>query len=206
VVERILGKDEVTGSNPVSSTTVDLNNNCMNDLLFLPLDIDITNAAFFRDGRVTYQQRFWHTENVVNVGNNYENYRWLLDQLSLDQITTFTYKTQLMPVSEHVDVFGFSTVTPEIQNLIENEPSGFHIVLKGNPDSLEIFDGHDWVNPILPSVPGIYLMNLTSCVHRVKPDAYRETLYIKGLVNKTKHKKLIETNLEKYRHLAIFKR
>ena len=177
----------------------------MNNLLFLPIDIDFRDVVFDHEEKVTYHQKFWNTEKVVKVGQDYDNHRWLLDQLSLDQVTTFTHKIQQQKVDPHVDVFGHTVVTPEIQQLADNEPSGFHVVLKGQPDSLEIFDGKQWINPVLPKVPMVYLMNLLTCYHRVKHDPGRETLYIKGFINKQKHKDLIDKNLKKYPELAIFK-
>ena len=175
------------------------------ELLFLPLDIEIDQIDFPHQEQVTYQQRYWHTEQVVKVNEDYSNYRWLLDQLSIERVTSFTHKVQQAAVGPHVDVFDYGKVTPDIQNLIDNEPSGFHVVLKGQADSLEIFTGKRWVNPVLPAVPGIYLMNLTSCRHCVKHDHLRETLYIKGFVNQAKHQALISKNLKKYAHLAVFR-
>lgn len=178
----------------------------MNRLLFVPLDIEITDTNFELGEATTYHQKYWDTRKVVGEENNYERYRWLLDQFSLDSVTTFTHKVQQEPVGSHVDVFGYKTITDEIRQLIINEPSGFHVVLKGNTDSLEIFNGAEWVNPILPKVPFAYLLNLTSCYHRVKEDPLRETLYIKGFINKSKHETLINRSLEKYSHLAVYQK
>ena len=178
----------------------------MSDLLFVPLDVEITNLNFELGESATRHQAFWTTNNVVKLGNNYDNYRWLLDQLSLDSVSNFTHKIQKSAVRPHLDFFDYGEVTEYIQQLLDNEPSGFHVVLKGNVDSLEIFNGVEWVNPILPKVPIAYLLNLTSCYHRVKEDCMRETLYIHGIINKQKHQELLNRSLNKYGHLAVYRK
>jgi hypothetical protein len=172
----------------------------MSKLLFLPLDVEVLNTNFELGETATYQQNFWETKKVLNVNDH----QYLLDQFSLDNVTTFTHKIQQEVVKPHVDLFNYGNATEEIQQILDNEPSGFHVVLKGNVDSIEVFDGKRWINPILPKVPMAYLMNLTTCYHRVKEDHMRETLYIKGFINKSKHVELINKSLEKYSHLAVY--
>ena len=106
----------------------------------------------------------------------------------------------------HFDVYLNSKFIEEeeLNNIQENEPCGYRLVLKGSTDALEVFDGEKWICPILPSVPCCYLIDSTRLKHRVKNDPGRELLYFRGLVDKTKHLKLIEKSMKKYGDLAIY--
>ena len=180
----------------------------MNNLLFLPLDIIISDIDFqVEDEKVTFHQANWYTRNVSGRENNFEKYRWLLDQLPIVQVNTFTHKIQQQAVRQHFDMYpDYSNLSNLHKHIIANEPAGYHIVLKGKNDSIEVFDGVEWINPILPNLPGAYLLNLTSCLHRIKEDHLRETLYIHGILDVDKHKELIKRNLKQYGDLAVFKR
>lgn len=175
-------------------------------LLFVPLDIEITSTNFELGEEKSYHQNYWETKEVLGKENNYQQYRNLLDQIPIVNITTFTHKFQQMVVASHFDYYAPNkeTSSDEFIHIKDNEPSGYHIVLKGKCDSLEIFNGKEWINPILPNAPIAYLLNLTSCLHRVKEDHLRETLYIKGLLDEEKHKQLIERSLKRYGDLAIY--
>ena len=197
---------ERRGSSSLPWGTKNIKQFNMRNLLFVPLDTEIISTNFELGEKVPQNQYYWDTSRVVNHGGNYSQYRWLLDQFSLSKITVFTHKYQTKPVESHLDVYGNRIIAEENQQLIENEPAGFHVVLKGNVDSLEIFDGVEWVIPILPKVPCAYLLNLTSCWHRVKEDHMRETLYIRGIIDKEKHEALIKKNLEKYANLAVYQK
>ena len=178
----------------------------MNNLLFVPLDIEVTETSFELVVKDSYNQNtFWTTTPVIGKENNYQLYISLLDQIPLVNITTFTHKIQQSKVNDHVDYYG-DNKNPQAEyiHLLKNEPAGYHVILKGKCDSLEIFNGKEWITPVLPQVPIAYLLNLTSCLHRVKEDHLRETLYIKGFVDEEKHKQLIERSLKRYGDLAIY--
>jgi hypothetical protein len=180
----------------------------MRDLIFLPLDITISDIEFeVEDKKLTFHQASWDTRNVLGRDNNYKKYRWLLDQLPIVQVNGFTHKIQLKATRPHFDMYpDYNSLSDMHKHIITNEPAGYHVVLKGQPNSLEVFDGKEWVNPILPEGPMAYLLNLTSCLHRVKEDQLRETLYIYGQLDVEKHNLLIERNLKKYGDLAIYKK
>ena len=173
-------------------------------LLFVPLDITIPNDVTFKIGNDDYnRQPFWTTKNIVS-NNDYSEYSWLFDQLPFIKILSFFYKIQQRKVTAHIDHV-VSTDTKEQLELIKAaEPAGYHIVLTGKPDSLEIFDGKKWVNPVLPDAPIAYVLNLTACLHRVKEDFQRTTLYIEGDLDIEKHQLLINRSLEKYAKYAVY--
>ena len=175
-------------------------------LLFVPLDIEVVYTEFQLGLKKTYHQGYWETHEVEGKENNYQQYRSLLDQIPITNITSFTHKIQQAVVNAHYDCYpDMKNPTEEHSHIIENEPAGYHVVLKGKNDSLEVFDGKKWINPILPQVPMAYLLSLTSCFHRVKEDHLRETLYIKGFLDIEKHNNLINRSLKRYGDLAIYK-
>ena len=175
------------------------------NLLFVPLDIEIPEINFKLGERYTFRQPYWESKNVLGKENNYQEYRNLLDQIPIINITTFTFKVQKKATKPHIDYYPNVSDVYGYKRTAQNEPAGYHIVLKGKFDSLEVFNGKEWINPILPKVPIAYLLNLTSCVHKVKEDELRETLYIQGWLDIEKHTQLIERSLKKYGDLAIYR-
>ena len=176
----------------------------MNNLLFVPLDIEVTETSFELGEQKIYHQNYWETKAVIGKENNYKQYSSLLEQIPIANITLFTHKFQQMVVNPHYDYYPNVHSMNEYKYFIQNEPAGYHVVLKGKCDSLEIYNGKDWVTPILPQTPIAYLLSLTSCLHRVKEDYLRETLYIQGWLDIEKHNQLIERSLKKYADLAIY--
>lgn len=177
----------------------------MKKLLFLPLDIEVPKFNFSIDDKFLGRQLHWNVHTVLNEGGNYNNFNWLIDNISLERITLFLHKIQTKKVDSHLDMKPLnSDMLEEYKHTVKHEPAGFHILLNGKNDSLEIYTGSQWVTPILPKVPCVYLLNLTSCWHRVKEDPNRETFYIQGYFNTEKHTKLIERNLKIYSDLAIY--
>jgi hypothetical protein len=173
-------------------------------LLFVPLDIEVTQTNFDLGEQYTYHQNFWETKKVLGKENNYQQYRSLLDQIPIVDITTFTHKVQQIEVAQHYDYYPGDTPSDEYKHIVQHEPAGYHIVLNGKCDSLEIHNGKEWLNPILPKAPIAYLLSLTSCLHRVKKDHLRQTLYIKGFLDIEKHNQLIERSLKRYGDIAIY--
>jgi hypothetical protein len=176
----------------------------MNNLLFVPLDIEVTETSFELGEQQSYNQNYWETKAVLGKENNYQQYRSLLDQIPIINFTSVIHKFQQMIVEPHYDYYPNGKVSYEYTHIVENEPSGYHVVLNGKCDSLEVFDGKEWINPIFPQVPIAYVLSLTSCLHRVKEDHMRETLYIKGFLDVSKHNQLIERSLKRYGDLAIY--
>jgi hypothetical protein len=175
-----------------------------NKLLFIPLDITISlNATYSFESRLLARQNYW-TTNIIDKKNNYEEYSWLLSQLGIEKVHAFFHKTQQCRVEQHID-YSFKD-SSNLIHVTENEPAGYHVVLKGEVDSLEIYDGDTWVTPILPYTPCAYLLNMTECVHRLKDDPDRTTLYLNGRIDSTKHTELIERSLLKFGNLAVYRK
>jgi hypothetical protein len=171
-------------------------------LLFVPLDVEVTETNFELGERQDSYLEYWESFYVIGKENNYQKYRSLVDQLPFVYITAFAHKIQKTKIGSHYDYHGESKLM--YNHFHENEPAGYHVVLNGKCDSLKIYNDKEWVNPILPHVPIAYLLNITSCLHRVKEDNLRKTLYIQGFLNVKKHNELIERSLKRYGDLAIY--
>jgi hypothetical protein len=175
-------------------------------LLFVPLDVNIPENSEFRLGdlHTSIRQHYWNTRTILGRENNYEEYKWLFDQLPFSYVDIFTYKVQKQEVGQHLDHDIKKSTQEKIDLINSTEPSGYHIVLKGRNNTLEIYDGVDWITPILPEAPYAYALGLVTCLHRVREDTERTTLYIEGTLDIEKHKLLIERSVQKYKDLAIY--
>jgi hypothetical protein len=174
-------------------------------LLFVPLDIVVPNGMLFKLGDNRHRrQQFWSTHSILGKETNYVEHRWLFDQLPFTEVEIFTHKIQLKEVRPHVDHDVKNSSLEKLELLNSIEPAGYHIVLQGNNNSLEIYNGVNWVTPILPNAPSAYALNLTSCIHRVRTDPGRTTLYIEGKLDVEKHRLLIERSVKKYKELAVY--
>lgn len=183
----------------------------MEKIIFLPIDIDINLSEFNRTNTekkvlLNAYQPFWDTVSLDSVSLSENNIRKIYDQLPYSKISFVLHKFQTREVRPHFDVYLNSKFIEEeeLNNIQENEPCGYRLVLKGSTDALEVFDGENWICPTLPSVPCCYLIDSTRLKHRVKNDPGRELLYFRGLIDKTKHLKLIEKSMKKYGDKAIY--
>lgn len=177
------------------------------NLLFLPIDIDLSQLKFYQEDRSVELKEYnpyWSSTPVDKKSIANTGFDKILDQLPFTHITTLTHKIQQRAVERHVDVYPSMTFEKgELEHIKQNEPCGYRFVLKGNVDSLEVFNGREWIVARVPDVPCCYLLNSTAGYHKVKEDVDRETIYVRGFVDIEKHQSLIEKSLKKYRDYAI---
>lgn len=180
----------------------------MNKLLFLPVDIDLTDFTFTRyiDALEKNVFNLWWDASVISddcVEKN--NFKKILDQLPFTKITRITHKTQTNLVHPHVDVMKeMGLEEGEYQHLLNNEPCGYRIVIVGRNDKLKVHNGIKWVSANLPKIPGCYLLDSTTGFHKVDDDQNREIIYIRGFLDPVKHKEIVNRSLEKYKDYAIY--
>lgn len=178
----------------------------MKNLLFLPIEITISETVFTvnKISQPTFKG-LWQTkelneEEIISSGINS-----ITDQLPYEKITLAKYNTQPENIPAHVDVQSTWTRTlEEYEHIRSNEPAGYRVVLIGGQNSLEVFDGKEWRTAKLPQTPFAYVLNSTSCSHRVINDPGRQTLYFRGFLDQEKHQRLIEKNLKKFKEFAIY--
>jgi len=177
------------------------------NLLFLPIDIDLSRLNFYQKDRSIQLKEYnpyWSSSPIDKDTIERTNFNEILNQLPFEKITTLTHKIQQKKVESHVDVYPSMTFEKhELAHILENEPCGYRFVLKGNINSIEIFNGNDWVTAEIPAVPCCYLLNSTNGYHRIKEDINRETIYVRGFVDPKKHKDLIDRSYKKYKNYAI---
>jgi hypothetical protein len=181
-------------------------------LLFLPIDIELPDSILNlnvkkehkESVRLTKYNPYWNSTIITKSHSIFDTIKPVIDQLPFDNITTVTHKIQDRAVGPHVDVYPDMVFQEgELDNIKLNEPSGYRILIKGQNGKLEIFNGKDWVAPILPKVPCCYLINSTTTSHRVKEDENRELLYVRGFLNNQKHLELIKKSYIKYGQYAV---
>jgi hypothetical protein len=177
----------------------------MKDLLFLPIEIEISQMMFTVDKSAQptfkglWQTKELNEEEIISSGINK-----ITNQLPYEKITLAKYNTQSSVIPSHVDVQSNWTKTlEEYEHIKSNEPAGYRVVLIGNQNSLEVFDGVEWKTARLPQIPFAYVLNSTKCQHRVVNEPGRQSLYFRGFLNKEKHQTLIEKNLKKFKDFAI---
>lgn len=177
------------------------------NILFLPIDIDLSNFDFTQldnSTELTAFNPYWDSSLITEDTIIKNGFNRILDQLPFTKITTLSYKIQKGVVSEHVDVYPAMTFEEgELEHITTNEPSGYRFVIKGAKDSVEVFNGKKWVTAYSPAVPCCYVLNATSGKHRVIADADRRIIYLRGFLDESKHKALIEKSYIKYKNYAI---
>lgn len=175
----------------------------MKDLLFLPIEIKIDKTIF--DISNPLHKTFQGIWNTRLVESNNPEIKSLIDQLPFSSISLIKYNTQAVDVPPHIDVQPeYVKNQDEYQHIKKNEPAGYRIVLCGNIDKLEVFDGKEWRIAHLPSCPFAYVLNSTKAKHRIIGEIGRTTLYFRGFLDVEKHQILIKKNLEKYGNYAIY--
>ena len=155
--------------------------------------------------RLTYLNPYWDSTAITTdtiIKNNFDK---ILNQLPFTEITAINYKIQQRKVESHIDVYPeLGIKQEELDHIQRHEPAGYRIVLCGAHDSVEVFDSQQWVTALTPSVPCCYLLHSTGAKHRVKEDTGRTIIYIRGILDTTKHYELINRSLEKYKNYTIY--
>lgn len=179
----------------------------MKDLLFLPIDIDLSELNFQQLDNTKKSgswQGYWDATFISDETVKQTRFDKILNQLPLTKITRLFHKIQTKSVVSHLDCQSDMIYEDgEYEHLKSIEPGGYRLVLKGSPDALWVFDNKEWHKVRLPSIPCCYVLNATAGYHRLDSDFERETIYIRGYVDLDKHRELLERSLKKYSDYAI---
>ena len=176
-------------------------------LLFLPIDIDLTDFKFQQaaDSQQlsSWFVAYWKTSLISRETRANTQLNCVLEQLPFKEITMLSYKLQEGTVDEHVDVHTEMNITPgELAHIRAHEPAGYRLVVTGSADVLEVYNGKEWLTAHTPA-PCCYLLNSTVGRHRVRADANRSLIYIRGILDTEAHAILIEKSLKKYGKWSI---
>jgi len=176
-------------------------------LLFLPIDIDLTDFKFIisdRSVQLKEYNPYWSSTPIDHETVMHNGLDKVLEKLPFIKITTLTHKIQQLKVGGHVDVYPSMTFEEgEYEHIKSNEPCGYRIVLNGKNNSLKINNGKTWVDALLPTIPCCYLLDSTKAIHSVEDDYNRETIYLRGFIDGSRHKNLIDISLQKYKEYAV---
>ena len=178
----------------------------MKNLIFLPIELEIEQTVFdFDIHSLPTFDGLWETKFLTNDDLDRPEIKSLCDQLPFEKITLIKYNRQSQDIPPHVDVQPFYVKEKkEYRHILSNEPAGYRIVLSGTADKLEVFDGQSWKTAFLPKVPFAYVLNSTTTKHRVISETGRMSMYFRGFLDRDKHQKIIEQNLQKYSDYAIY--
>lgn len=177
-------------------------------ILFLPIDIDLSNFNFTQfDNSIKLDSKynpFWDSTVIspdTIVKNEFDK---ILNQLPFKKTTVLTHKIQQRPVSPHVNVYpDMMFEDGELKHIKHHEPSGYRFVLVGQLDSVEMFNGKEWVPALTPAVPCCYLLDSTTAKHRVKSDTGRTIIYVRGILDSNAHQMLIDRSYNRYKDYVI---
>lgn len=175
-------------------------------ILFLPIDIKISELDISKLCTSTMlpsrYQSFWATQDIAQL--NYPELANIINQLPFTKITKLYFKEQTTFVKPHCDVYPDMMFNDgEYQHILSNEPIGYRIVLTGDKNKIFIKSQGNFIQAILPKVPGCYVINSTESYHVVLDDPGRKIIYVRGFVDIEKHKNLITRSLNLYKDLAI---
>jgi hypothetical protein len=179
----------------------------MTDILFLPIDINLTGfdfTQFDNSIQLTAFNPYWNSSVITDDTVIKNKFNLILEQLPFTKITVLTYKEQKSIVKEHVDVHPeMKLYENELSHIRLNEPSGYRFVISGATDAIEVFNGYEWVTARAPQIPCCYVLNATGTKHRIKEDLGRRTIYVRGFLDEEKHLKLLSNSYDMYKEYAI---
>lgn len=177
------------------------------DIIYTPIDIDISDLEIsFVEGRdvISKFNPYWGATYLSDSVIKRNGLDRILDQLPITKIGNIQYKVQQKAVGSHLDVYpAMQFCEGELENIRANEPAGYRILIKGSHETLEIFDGKDWITARMPDIPCCYLIDSTAGHHKVKDDPDRTLIYVRAMLDKVKHLALIEKSVEKFPNYAI---
>jgi hypothetical protein len=193
----------------------------INKLLFVPIDIDLSNlidipispssfspeGASFWDHEILLQEISYGDQknNWKDLSNDKKIIRDLGEKLAFTELHHVRLSVQNKPVLPHVDVIPEKYHKQIYQRYLDQEPGGYRLVLKGSKDSLFVINSSgELINAELPSMPCLYAINSTTCKHFIVGDLGREVIYFRGFLDQKKHNNLLEKSLLKYSEFSIW--
>jgi hypothetical protein len=187
------------------------------NILFCPIDLEVPNFGIYDLGdnvqKSPIHAKYWNVEylcfNYVwrdSTDHPRQHLKeWLLSNLPFSRIEIARLNQQIYETSPHIDHPPNRFSTEWLVNQLETEPSGYRLVLKGDPNALKIHYSEKIMDGYVSSIPGAYLINSMESVHQLLKDDNRISLYLNGTIDRDKHNDLIQRSLEKYSEHVIWK-
>tara|TARA_B100000029_G_scaffold194408_1_gene192465 strand:+ start:725 stop:1294 length:570 start_codon:yes stop_codon:yes gene_type:complete len=126
-----------------------------------------------------------------------------ISHLPFTYISNVKINIQMEEVKPHIDFVAPNEGVELYNNNLENEPSGYRIVVKGKNDVLKLHINDEVKTCYMPTDTDCYVINHTSGKHSLDNDNGRVTVYISGFINKDKHLDILNKSKNKYKKYMI---
>ena len=126
--------------------------------------------------------------------------------LPCTSILKLKLNVQIGPVVAHVDIEPTKWLEEEeFSKWISQEPTGYRVLISGQrTNTLFTVLNDKKIYPIIPEDTDTYVFHSSSFLHGVEDDPGRKLVYLNLEIDESKHQKLLEDSLNKYRDYAIF--
>lgn len=189
-------------------------------LLFCPINLDIPaelNFQIHNEVNNPTGASFWKSDHLLNnISYDHKSVEWkknlsadkliykqIINALPYVELHHVRLSIQDRPVLPHVDVVKENYADKDYEKYLELEPCGYRLVISGSTDSLYVINDKP-LKAKLPRIPCLYVINSTTCQHFVAGDIGRKVLYVRGILDPTKHYSLLSNSVEKYSKFAIW--
>lgn len=129
------------------------------------------------------------------------------DLLPCKSILKLKLNVQIGPIAIHLDI-DRNKWLDEIETFnkwLSVEPVGYRVLISGaKENTLFTVLNNKKVYPTIPEDTDTYVFHSSSFLHGVEDDPGRKLLYMNLEIDESKHQKLLEDSLNKYRDYAIF--
>jgi vancomycin resistance protein YoaR len=195
----------------------------MKKLLFLPIDLEtkIDNNEVISNLNAIRKFHVWNFQALIDTSIGPWNKNYItkkskemfptlckaIELLPYDYICNakINFQNNDRPMAPHLDVRRESAGEELWNNITENEPCGYRIVISGLSNTLKIHLKDKIVTANMPKIKtSIYAISQSEAVHHVEYDINRIICYTHGYINKEKHEKLIQKSLNKYNEYAVW--
>ena len=193
------------------------------NILFSPIDIPLDNSLteFANNFQSEFEFANWDVMKLTNDSTNYavaDFKEYFKDSHSnmLDYFYREFPFTEFINVKLHRAKSGKLTrphsdlVNPAVnpvltRHLIENEPCGYRMILKGDSSKLYIINSKG--NKQYCSFPencNAFLIRHTDGIHGADADDNRLALFLSGIIDDKKHNRILARSLAKFKNYVIY--
>ena len=126
--------------------------------------------------------------------------------LPCTSILKLKLNVQIGPVVAHVDIEPTKWLEEEtFSKWVSQEPTGYRVLISGGrTNTLFTVLNDKKIYPVIPEDTNTYVFHSSSLSHGVEDDPGRKLVYMNLEIDESKHQKLLEDSLNKYRDYAIF--
>ena len=146
-------------------------------------------------------------EFLQTLRENYSELNFWFNLLPCKSILKLKLNVQIGPVVVHLDI-NHNKWLEEIETFnkwVSLEPAGYRVLISGaRTNTFFAMLDNKKIYPTMPEDTDTYVFHSSSLLHGVEDDPGRKLLYMNLEIDESKHQKLLEDSLNKYRDYAIF--